>query len=298
MTLRSLLVVRSLLGFILLAGCWDGREQVSAKCEVSQKAHSDVIVPAGITFMGDTVYQEEGPRRAVSVDGFRMDVTEVTNDQFERFVELTGYVTRAERGLSGLEHSELPPELRRPGGAVFDPALAPKAQWRFVAGANWRHPLGPQSNIEGKGFYPVVQVSHEDAKAYAKWAGRRLPTEEEWEHAARDGREKDGSQPAPTSANTWQGTFPFKNTGDDGHIGLAPIACFTPNGHGIYDLIGNVWEWTDSTGSAEQAVIKGGSYLCAENFCMRYRPGARQAQDIDFSSSHIGFRTVGQAERQ
>jgi len=228
------------------------------------------------------------------VRSFTIDATEVTNAQFAQFVEQTGYVTTAERPQVG---------FGVPGAAVFTPPSATNPNWwQFIEGANWRHPDGPESTITGRGNDPVVQVSYADAKAYAVWAGRRLPTEAEWEYAAQGGAESfyvwgearapDGVEPA----NTWQGAFPLRNTEADGYKLRAPIGCFAPNGFGLYDMIGNVWEWTDtvyrqSTGEPVYT-IKGGSFLCAENYCRRYRASARQPQEAGLSTNHIGFRTV------
>jgi len=234
-----------------------------------------------------------------------MDVTEVTNADFAAFVEATGYVTRAERGLPERRFAYLPAEARVPGSAVFvqpseQGALNPARWWRFVPGADWRHPEGPGSSIEGKDRYPVVQVSYEDALAYADWAGRSLPTASEWERAARGGLDTEyewgDDEPEGTEANFWQGLFPIINTKKDGFAGLAPAACFEPNGFGLYDMTGNVWEWTTTLADPSGArVIKGGSYLCARNYCSNYRPGAAQPQDVTLGTSHIGFRTVGRS---
>lgn len=280
-----------------------------------------VWVPPGRFEVGDTVYPEESPRRTVTVQGFWMDRTEVTNDEFAAFVRATGYVTEAERPVDPKRHPGLPAAMQQAGAVVF--AMPDSVQgredirqwWRYTPGANWRHPGGPGTNLQGKGSFPVVAVTLADARAYARWKGRDLPTEAQWEWAAR------GAQPAPMpqhaqpkDANTWQGVFPVKNSGDDGFVGLAPVGCYAPNALGLYDLIGNVWEltadaWTPSPAGAadaapdampadlrspqpRQQVIKGGSFLCAPNYCMRYRAGSRQPQDIDLAASHLGFRTV------
>ena len=267
-----------------------------------------VYVPAGNFTMGDRVYMEEAPVENVHVDAFWIDRHEVTNAQFAEFVAATGYVTRAERPLDPALYPDLPEELRVPGAVVFvQPQsvvdLADINQWwRFVPGANWRHPGGPQTGIEGREQFPVVALAVEDAQAYAQWKGRQLPTEAQWEWAAR-GADPNAlpSREQPKEANSWQGIFPVANGADDGFVGLAPVGCFAPNPLGLYDMIGNVWEWTsdpytDRTGRPAAAsarnVIKGGSYLCAPNYCMRYRPGARQGQEADLPTGHIGFRTV------
>jgi len=281
-----------------------------------------VWVPAGDYAMGDTVYPEEGPIRTVHVNGFWMDRHDVTNREFEQFVSATNYVTEAERGVGAAAHPGLPAEMRKPGAMVF---VMPRSVigmtdiaqwWRYVVGADRRHPAGPGSSITGREDFPVVAVTYNDAIAYARWKGRELPTEAEWEWAARgaDPNAKP-SHGQPANANTWQGTFPVSDTGDDGFVGLAPVGCYPPNRLGLYDMIGNAWQWTASeytpdhstaeaytpdrgaaaTPDAQEApyyTIKGGSYLCAPNYCMRYRPGARQPQEADLAASHLGFRTI------
>ena len=270
---------------------------------------ADVPIEGGSFDMGDTgFYADEGPIIRLSVEPFRIDAYEVTNRQFRNFVAATGYVTSAERMVESGWPSN--------GSAVFD-----ATQWRFVEGANWRHPEGPQSSIEGRDNDPVVQVSLEDAQAYADWVGRALPSEAEWEYAARGGLKGKpfawGDVFTPGGvymANTWQGIFPEEDAGEDGHMGRAEVGCFAANGYGLYDMIGNVWEWTKdpyypdkrfeppegvkSTGFDPQqpdvpvAVIKGGSFLCSPDFCGRYRPAARHAQNTGLGTNHIGFRTV------
>jgi len=183
------------------------------------------------------------------------------------------------------------------------PSATNPSWWQFVEGANWQHPEGPGSSIEGRGKHPVVQISLVDAKAYAEWADRSLPTEDQWEYAARGGSDTTyvwGEERAPggvEQANTWQGAFPIQNTEEDGYRLTAPVGCFDPNAYGLHDMIGNVWEWTlteyQNTPISNSYTIKGGSYLCAPNFCARYRAPARQSQEADFSTNHIGFRTVG-----
>ncbi len=254
-----------------------------------------VHLDGGDFVMGDDgFYPEERPVRQARVGPFAMRATEVTNRQFTAFVEATGYVTVAERE---------PPQGGAPGSAVFiapDPQkpLQPLSWWHWVEGASWRAPEGPGSSIDVRMDHPVVHIAYEDAAAYAAWAGDRLPTEEEWEYAARaDGtvgnapyRVENGNPVA--SANIWQGLFPVLNTTDDGHNGTAPAGCYDANAFGIHDMIGNVWEWTDTPGNAAFGTIKGGSFLCAPNYCMRFRPAARQAQETGLGTNHIGFRTV------
>jgi formylglycine-generating enzyme required for sulfatase activity len=266
-----------------------------------------VWVPGGAYEMGDTVYPEEKPLRKESVAGFWMDRHEVTNAEFAAFVAATGYVTVAERPVDPAKHPGLPPDMQKPGSVVF---VMPNdisgtgdisQWWRYIPGADWRHPSGPQSSIEGRENFPVVDLAYEDILAYARWKGRTIPSEAQWEWAARGGRPSLPDHEQPKDANTWQGLFPVYNSADDGFVGLAPAGCFKPNGYGLYDMIGNVWEWTsdvwsddhkDSATSDGRRVIKGGSYLCAPNYCMRYRSGARQGQEADLATSHLGFRTI------
>jgi formylglycine-generating enzyme required for sulfatase activity len=285
------------------------------------------FIPGGTFQMGSESHQpEERFIHPVRVDGFWIDRHEVTNTEFEQFVDATGYVTLAERGLDAEANPDMPKELLVPGSVVFvEPTDLEQGRtpgrWQYVAGANWRRPAGPGSSIAGKDNYPVVHMAYEDAAAYARWRGRSLPTEAQWEFAARGGRdgEDDSSSAYDTDgkpiANTWQGVFPVRDTRDDGYAGTAPVGCFEPNGYGLYDMIGNVWEWTGdwyqsghsreavvnpsgpassrvAPGRAATRVIKGGSHLCAPNYCSRYRPAARQPQETTLSAAHLGFRTV------
>ena len=261
------------------------------------------VIPAGGYLVGTNARnREEGPARAVETAGFSMDATEVTNAQFARFVAATGYVTVAERTPDPADHPGIDASILVPGSAVFgvDPERG-GFWWSFVPGASWRAPYGPGSDIEGLDPLPVVHVAYEDAAAYAAWAGGRLPSEDEWEIAARGGIEAAdfvwGDEFRPDGswrANTWQGAFPVIDTGADGFQGLAPVGCFENNGYGLFDMAGNVWEWTDSPFDAggTTGTIRGGSFLCAPNYCARFRPAARQPQEWDFSASHIGFRVV------
>ena len=289
-----------------------------------------VLIPGGSFTMGsESERPEERYSHVVRVDGFWIDQHEVTNAEFAQFVEATGYKTLAERGLDPKTHPNMGPELTAPGSVLFiEPTALSRGGdltqwWQYVKGANWREPEGPGSSIEGKDNFPVVHVAYEDALAYARWKGRDLPTEAQWEYAARGGVasgkdwsyafDKDGKP----IANSWQGIFPVFNSEQDGYAGAAPVGCFPANGYGLYDMIGNVWEWTQdwyvpehrreaalnpsgptlmdirvAAGQSPSKVIKGGSYLCASNYCSRYRPTARQPQEVDLSTGHIGFRTV------
>lgn len=271
-------------------------------------------------------YAEEALVHEVRIDSFWMDQHDVTNAQFARFVKATGYVTVAERQPDLRRHPDLPPAMQVPGSVVFVMGEKGHAgRWRYIAGAHWKHPQGPTSSIEDRPGHPVVHVAYEDAEAYARWRGRDLPTEAQWEYAARGGLQRQayvwGNEVAPHGlpmANTWNGPFPLKNTGEDGHLGTSPVGCYPANGYGLYDMAGNVWQWTAtwySNGHSSESqdnpvgpneldsfdprqpgtpakVIKGGSHLCAANYCMRYRPAARQARETDSGTSHIGFRTV------
>lgn len=275
----------------------------AAACAPLQ-SNAQVAIAGGRLDRGPNRFEpEERVGGSGEVASFSIDQHEVTNAQYAAFVAATNYVTVAER--PGSEGAPL-------GAAVFDRT---QARWRIDAHANWRHPDGAASSIEGRDAYPVVAVAYEDAQAYAHWAGRRLPSENEWEFAAR------GNAPAPADrraeafdlsgaprANTWQGIFPFRDTGEDGFIGLAPVGCFPANANGLFDMTGNVWEWTSDRYTGEtpadvarpstqpgMRVIKGGSQLCAENFCARFRSGSRQPGDEGLGMSHIGFRTAGDA---
>jgi len=289
-----------------------------------------VFIRGGTFVMGSERHRpEERFTHTVRVDGFWIDRHEVTNAQFREFVAATGYVTLAERGLDPATHPGMPRELLVPGSVVFVPPTNVASggritQWfQYVAGANWRAPTGPGSTIAGKDNHPVVHIAYEDALAYARWRDRELPTKAQWEFAARGGRdgEDDWSSAFDADgkpiANTWQGIFPVYNTNEDGYVGTAPVGCFKPNGYGLYDMIGNVWEWTSdwyrpghprekavnptgpelqdlalTGGQSPSRVIKGGSFLCASNYCSRYRPAARQPQEVDLGAAHLGFRTV------
>jgi formylglycine-generating enzyme len=299
-----------------------------------------ILVPGGTFRMGsDRHYPEEAPAHTVTVDGFWIDCTPVTNREFLRFVNATGYVTLAEQKPDPKDYPGALPRMIRAASLVFTPPQHPVdlgnwgEWWQFKFGANWRRPYGPRSSIAGQQEHPVVQVVYRDALAYAEWTGRELPTEAEWEYAARgglDGAEYAwGEEFAPAGkhrANTWQGNFPHENLMADGYERASPVTAFPPNGYGLYDMIGNVWEWTSDWYSPQheadapkaccipanprggrqnesydpcdpeiripRKVLKGGSHLCAPNYCRRYRPAARHPQPIDTSATHVGFRCV------
>ena len=240
---------------------------------------------------------DTAPPVVVSVDGryLSVDATEVTNGQFADFVDATGYVTRAERGLPEARFDGLPMTARRPASAVFTPvpgteSLDPSRWWRLVEGASWRAPEGPGSTIEDRGSHPVVHVTVADAAAYAAWRGRRLPTAAEWEAAA--GGPVARVAPDEGAANTWRGVFPVLDRPTDGHAGLAPVGCYPPGPNGLHDVVGNVWELTTTPAGNGAVEIRGGSYLCAANYCSNYLPQGREAQDVTLGTSHVGFRTV------
>lgn len=304
-----------------------------------------VWIPGGEFVMGsdsEQAWPDEGPPHRVRVDGFWIDETEVTNAQFREFVEATRYVTTAERAPTVEEIlAQSPPgtpappaELLVPGSLVFSPPDHPvplddvSGWWKWIPGVSWRHPEGPGSDLTGREDHPVVQVSWDDAVAYAKWAGKRLPTEAEWEFAARGGLDQApfiwGHEPfdeARPQANLWTGTFPNRNTAVDGYARTAPVKSFPPNGYGVYEMAGNVWEWCsdwysrdfyskssptevtlnpggpgDSHDSmrpfSSQRSQRGGSFLCNDSYCSRYRPSARHGCTPDTGMSHVGFRCV------
>ncbi|MGH6696597.1 formylglycine-generating enzyme family protein [Sphingopyxis sp.] len=296
----SVLLSLALLG--TLAACGETKDAPLAETKAPEcaaiPAEDYVWIPGATFAMGaDAHLPEEGPERAATVAGFWMSTHEVTNAGFAEFVKATGYKTLAEQDPPKLPGA--PPEMLIPGSAVFAaPTDGNPNWWRWVVGAEWRHPAGPKTNIDGRGRDPVVQIGYDDALAYAKWKGKALPSEEQWELAAATGgadRNVPVDKAGKPLANYYQGAFPARDLGTDGYIGRAPVACFPADQHGIYDLIGNVWEWTTSKAGGESNVIKGGSFLCASNYCARYRPAARQFQERSLGTDHIGFRLIDTA---
>lgn len=354
-----LIVLPLLCCALLLLGCKDETSKVTKTKEIAKVAIEEspdppenmVYIPGGSFTMGapesDTqAWPHERPAHPVTVDPFYIDKTEVTNEQFAAFVEATGYVTVAERAIDWEEFkSQVPPgtpkphdSVLQPGSLVFKQPSQPVRNlqdysqwWEWRIGANWRHPKGPDSDLEGLAHHPVVHIALEDAMAYCEWAGRRLPTEAEWEFAARGaltnkrypwGSEREKLE---SSTNSWTGEFPMSNDKEDGYVTTAPVSTYPPNGYGLYDMAGNVWEWTSDwynskyytwalqqgvvnnpEGAPEhynptqpfvkQKVVKGGSFLCSDIYCASYRVSARMATDIDSGQEHLGFRTVKDVE--
>jgi formylglycine-generating enzyme required for sulfatase activity len=326
----------------MIPGITPGLDQGTARSGGSP-AHDDMIwVPSATFRMGSNDhYPEEAPAHRVSVDGFWIDRYPVTNERFSRFIDATGHVTFAELPPNPDDYPDAPAELLHPGSLVFRKPdhrvnLRDLSQWwEFSLGADWRHPGGPQTSLDGLMSHPVVHVTFADAEAFARWEGCELPTEAEWELAARGGLEGAtyswGEEMMPggrAMANFWQGEFPHENTLIDLWEGTSPVGAFPPNGYGIHDMIGNVWEWTtdwyrprhganptkaccvprnprgasidESFDPREpvqipRKVLKGGSHLCSENYCHRFRPAARFPEPIDTSTSHVGFRCICRA---
>jgi sulfatase modifying factor 1 len=291
--------------------------------------------PPGMDTVGMSATTDSRPIHRVYVDGFWMDTTEVTNEQFQKFVAATRYVTVAERRPRAEDFPGAPPENLVAGAVVFSPPNHPVPLnnhfqwWQYVKGANWRHPEGPNSSLNGRGKYPVVHIAYEDAEAFAKWAGKRLPTEAEWEFAARGGLAgkvypwgdefKAGGK---WMANSHQGHFPDRDAGDDGFAGVGPVATFPPNAYGLYDVAGNVWEWVSdwyrpdyfarlassggvarnpkgpddpfdpSEPNEKKKVHRGGSFLCTDEYCSRYMVGTRGKGEPSTGTNHLGFRLI------
>jgi formylglycine-generating enzyme required for sulfatase activity len=337
---------RSVLGLVLTGFAAMG---LTAAAE---KPAGMVWIPGAEFLMGSELpgsRMNEKPVLKVSVDGFWLDKHDVTNAEFRKFVEATGYKTTAERPVNWDEiKKQVPPgtpkppdEMLQPGSLVFTPTDGPvdlremNAWWRWTPGANWQHPEGPESNLDGREQHPVVQVSWDDAVAYANWAGKRLPTEAEWEFAARGGLEgkrfawgDDFKPGGKFMVNTWTGEFPYKNTKEDGFAGTSPVKSFPPNGYGLYDMGGNVWNWVSDwyradsharmkletschnpqgpkssynpghPDQSEEHVTKGGSFLCHVDYCESYRPSARRGTPPDTGMSHIGFRCAMSADQR
>jgi sulfatase modifying factor 1 len=311
---------------------------------VAQQLDGMGPIPEGTFRMGSAEhYPEESPVHRVSVGAFSVRLTTVTNQQYDEFVQATGYVTVAERPLDPADYPGAPIENLVPGSLVFTMSQGPvdlrhmSQWWTWTPGASWHQPEGPGSSVDGRQGHPVVHVAYEDAEAFAQWAGEDLPTEAEWEYAARAGADGRafiwGDEAVPDGqylANFWQGDFPWRNNAADGFAGTAPVGSYPPNEFGLYEMAGNVWEWTSDwyadghPGDADKPccvptdprgpslessfdpgqpqfaiprrVIKGGSFLCADNYCQRYRPAARRPQMIDTGMSHVGFRTVSRGK--
>ena len=331
-----------IVGGVFLAGlisCTDHSNDPSANYDAPKENKRIDTVPGkmvwiqGGTFqMGtnDPAFTDAQPMHKVTVSGFYMDEHEVTNAEYERFVKATNYKTVAERKLNPKDYPGVPPESLVPGSGVFSPPGQkvslddPLQWWKYIPGASWQHPFGANSSVDGKPNDPVVHISYEDAVAYAKWAGKRLPTEAEWEYAAQGGRGNQtyywGNELKPNGkwvANIYQGEFPDKNTAEDGYAGIAPIKSFPANAYGLYDMDGNVWEWcndfyradyyknslsknpqgpSDSYDPEEPGSVKrvqrGGSFICSDEYCIRYKSGSRGNGEVRSGSNNLGFRCV------
>ncbi|TWF37259.1 formylglycine-generating enzyme required for sulfatase activity [Chitinophaga polysaccharea] len=342
--------INILLGLILLSACAGNSGKKKNDLTEKDTLNKMVLIPAGSFFMGaddSTGMADEYPKHKVDVASFWMDEHEVTNEEFARFVESTGYVTTAEQPISKAELlASLPPGSPEPDSSVLASMMAPGALvftppdhkvpfndisqwWSFVPGTSWKHPEGPSSNINNRGKEPVTQVSWLDARAFAKWAGKRLPTEAEWEYAARGGLSgqlypwgNEALTSGHPKANTWNGNFPYHNTQTDGYTGLAPVKSYLPNGYQLYDMSGNVWEWCDDWYDANyyiqgekgvqnpagpatafdpddpgqaKRVIRGGSFMCSDEYCRGYRVSARMKSTPESGLSNLGFRCVRSA---
>lgn len=339
--IHKLIIRLSVLFILPIASCKQGVQPPPPPenfTALQKTSSNDIIVPrmvqipGGTFLMGseDLAFPDAHPVHKVSVKGFWMDEHEVTNAEFENFVKATNYVTVAERPLDPKDFPGVPAESLVPGSGVFSPPGQPVSLknslqwWQYVPGASWKHPFGPTTDIVGKENEPVVHVSYEDAHMYAKWAGKRLPTEAEWEYAAQ-GKNQGlkyywGDELKPNGkwmANIYQGDFPNKDKGEDGFTGIAPVKSFAPNAYGLYDMDGNVWEWcndfyrpdyyekspadnplgpADSYDPDEPNAVKrvqrGGSFLCSDQYCIRYRPGSRGKGEVNSGSNNLGFRCV------
>ncbi|MGX5819598.1 formylglycine-generating enzyme family protein [Chitinophaga lutea] len=307
----------------------NGKDTLRSGAAAERANDGMVLVKGGVFTMGAKDFPDAQPLREVRLSDFWMDEHEVTNAQFAAFVEATGYVTVSEQFLDPKDFPGVPAEKLAPSSAVFDPPPGdvpldnPLLWWHYMQGADWKHPLGPGSSIEGKGQDPVVHISYTDAAAYAKWAGKRLPTEAEWEYAARAGKQENayywGAELKPGgrwAANIFQGRFPGNDSKEDGFKGVAPVKSFPANAFGLYDLEGNVWEWcedyyrpgydaaqrdnpkgpADSYDPDEPGAVKrvqrGGSFLCSDQYCIRYRAGSRGKGEINSAGNNLGFRCV------
>ncbi|PHR92657.1 MAG: gliding motility-associated lipoprotein GldK [Robiginitomaculum sp.] len=285
--------------------CCGGNDAKPVAQTCSAISHKVSILGGSFLMGSDRAYKEEAPVTVRSLNPFFIDSHEVSNQRFSQFVQETNYVTQAETLPDSTLHPDIPKDQLTAGSAIFiSPKLSGAGQWwHFMEGADWKHPEGPESNIDSRMSHPVVHITYYDALAFAKWAGGDLPTEEEWEYAARSGSLEQhtyewGDEPIDKGvikANTWQGAFPLINKKTDGFGGTSPIGCFPANTFGLHDMTGNVWEWTrqkNTSHSTNIGLVKGGSFLCSPTYCRRYRPSAKQEQELDFSTSHIGFRVV------
>jgi formylglycine-generating enzyme required for sulfatase activity len=310
--------------------------RLQSALSIPQEDQKMVLITGGEFWMGgnDPAMQDALPQHRVSIDTFLIDATEVTNSEYAEFINATNYLTIAERVPDAADFPGVPSDLLVPGSVVFSAPSHPVSLnnelqwWRFIPGADWRHPEGPNSNIYDRMNHPVVHIAYEDALAYAKWSNKRLPTEAEWEFAARGGLDRQpyvwGSEFTPNNnyqANTFQGEFPVRNSAEDGFQSTAPVASFSANAFGLFDMAGNVWEWTsdwydphhyqeraqygvahnpkgpEKSGDPNEPgvskkVQKGGSYLCTDQYCARYMPGSRGRGAPDTGSNHVGFRLV------
>ncbi len=334
--MKAISCCMAFVSIIMLTGCGGSGTRQSAETDdkmlpIDTVPSKMILIPSGTFVMGsdDPSFPDARPLHKVEITGFWIDEHEVTNAEFERFVRETNYRTVAERPIDPADFPGVPVENLVPGSAVFTPAesrvdLGKLQWWSYVPGASWRAPSGPNSSIHGRPNDPVVHISYTDAEAYAKWAGKRLPTEAEWEYAAQGGKGRQiyywGNELKPGgrwAANIYQGDFPYSNTLDDGFSGVAPVKSYPPNGYGLYDMEGNVWEWCsdfyqpdfykrspdkDPRGPMEshdpdepglvKRVQRGGSFLCSDQYCARYKTGSRGKGEVNSASNNLGFRCV------